>query len=153
MIGFLRQNSTYLFGQGKNIPINQTLSHAREWMAGVFYQTRFSNPAATGAQMAFFNDRIGSGDAGKSSSFLTLDPGISSQVLKDQVRQVKYIITLGIAGKMFFDIYTKLPTEQSWTTLVTGLYHTTKQNLHLAIVGQTYPNGSIVQDVSIQPLN
>ena len=154
MIGFLRQHSTYLFGTGTNIPINQTLSNSREWMAGVFYQTRFSNPAATGAQMAFYSNRTGPSGVERSvDSYLTLDSGISSQVLKDQVRQVKYIITLGIAGKMNFDIYTKLPTEQSWTTLVTGLYHTTKQNLHLAIVGQTYPNGSIVQDVSIQPLN
>jgi hypothetical protein len=152
MIGFVRASDTYTWNSASSIPINNSKSSAREWLAGCFYQARFSEAATTGAEMAYYNNSYDTSVV-RSTSYLILDAGIFTQTLKDQVRQVKYVITRPLQNRMYFDIYTKLPSEQSWTTLKTGLQANTPQALHLGIVGKSFPNGSIVQDISIQPLN
>ena len=154
-IGFLRASDNYTFGWATNrIPVNTDKNTSYEWLGGVFYQTRFSDTAATGAEMAYYNqDAAGSGRQ-QSSSFLSLEPTVSSQILKDRVRQVRYTITKN-ANRIQFTIDTKLPEESSWTSLAGSGVNMRALGvgpLHLAIVGQTFPNGSIVQDITVTPI-
>jgi hypothetical protein len=155
MIGFVRAPDTYTWNSANNIPINYSKSSVRDWLAGCFYQARFSEADQNGTQMAYYHNPW-DGNAVQSSAYLTWDlnnPGIPATDLIDQVRQVKYIIrrSTSTPNRMYFDIYTKLPSEQSWTELKTGLWAAGPVALHLAIVGKSFPNGSIVQDISIQP--
>ena len=155
MIGFVRAPDTYTWNSANSIPINYSRSGSREWLAGCFYQARFSEADQNGTQMAYYHNPW-DGNVVQSSAYLTWDlnnPGIPATDLIDQVRQVKYIIrrSTSAPNRMYFDIYTKLPLEQSWTTLKTGLWAAGPVALHLAIVGKSFPNGSIVQDISIQP--